>query len=80
MPLTNGSGFGDTGPPIFVIDLQVANKSFSAYYFLKVHLHNFSKIKMSKRSNKRDPKTYRSNGSGFGSGSATLHGTTAIII
>ncbi len=34
---------------IFVIDLRVANKkycflSFSAYYFLKVHLHHFSKV------------------------------------
>jgi hypothetical protein len=39
-------------PAIFVIDLQDANnknnfllKSFSAYYFLKVHLHHFSKLK-----------------------------------
>jgi hypothetical protein len=35
---------------IFAIDLHEANKklffkSFSAYYFLKVHLHHFSKIK-----------------------------------
>jgi hypothetical protein len=36
---------------IFVIDLQDANnklifvKKFSAYYFLKAHLHHFSKIK-----------------------------------
>jgi hypothetical protein len=40
----------DTNPDIFVIDLQDANKkqffeSFAAYYLLKVHLHNFSKIK-----------------------------------
>ncbi len=43
----------DTDPDlaIFVIDLQDAKKklifkkSFSAYYFLKVHLHHFSKIK-----------------------------------
>jgi hypothetical protein len=41
----------DPDPAIFVIDLQDANKKiikkkcFSAYYFLKVHLHNFSKIK-----------------------------------
>jgi hypothetical protein len=27
-------------------------KGFSAYYFLKVHLHNFSKLKKSKRSPK----------------------------
>jgi hypothetical protein len=38
----------DPDPAIFVIDLQDANKklivknSFSAYYFLKVHLHYFS--------------------------------------
>jgi hypothetical protein len=42
----------DLDPAIFVIDLQEANKkliekSFSAY-FLKVHLHNFSKIKSRK--------------------------------
>jgi len=36
---------------IFVIELQDANKkiidqkSFSSYYFLKVHLHHLSKIK-----------------------------------
>jgi hypothetical protein len=41
----------DPDPSIFVIDLQDANKkqifckNFSAYYFLKVHLHHFSKIK-----------------------------------
>jgi len=41
----------DADPAIFVIDLQDANKtlikkkSFSAFYFLKVHLHHFSKIK-----------------------------------
>ncbi len=40
----------DPDPAIFVIDLQGAKKKliflkkFSAYYFLKVHLHNFSKI------------------------------------
>ncbi len=44
----------DPDPPIFVIDLQEANKktnlkkSFSAYYFLTVHLHHFSKIKSQK--------------------------------
>jgi hypothetical protein len=37
----------DSDPAIFVIDLQDVNKklfflnSFSAYYFLKVHLHHF---------------------------------------
>jgi hypothetical protein len=41
-------------PAIFVIDLQSANKkliflqNFSAYFFLKVHLHHFSKIKSQK--------------------------------
>ncbi len=40
-------------PAIFVIDLQDANKklffpSFPVYYFLKVHLHNFSEIKSHK--------------------------------
>jgi hypothetical protein len=43
----------DPDPAIFVIDLQDANKklffkSFSAYYFLKVHLRHFSKIKSPK--------------------------------
>jgi hypothetical protein len=38
---------------IFFIDLQDANKklfkqSFSAYYFLKVLLHHFSKVKSQK--------------------------------
>jgi hypothetical protein len=34
----------DPDPAIFVIDLQDANKN----YFLKVDLHNFSKIKSPK--------------------------------
>jgi hypothetical protein len=45
----------DTAPAIFVIELQDANKnyrnfvkSFSAYYFLTVHLHHFSKIRSHK--------------------------------
>ncbi len=41
----------DSDPPIFVIDLQETNKKvktnfkkkFFVYYFLKVHLHLFSK-------------------------------------
>jgi hypothetical protein len=43
-------------PVIFVIDLQDASKKlifntiFSAYYFLKIHLHHFSKIKSQKMS------------------------------
>jgi hypothetical protein len=47
------SSVADSDPAIFIIDLQDANKklikkSFSAYYFLKVHLHYFSKIKSQK--------------------------------
>jgi hypothetical protein len=45
----------DPDPAIFIIDLQDANKkliflekSFSAYYFLKVHFHHFSKLKSQK--------------------------------
>jgi hypothetical protein len=46
----------DPDPAIFVIDLQDANQKlfsyfiFSAYYFLKAHLHLFSKIKSQKES------------------------------
>ncbi len=49
----------DPDPDIFVIDLQDASKKlifntiFSAYYFLKVHLHHFSKIKSQKESQNR---------------------------
>jgi hypothetical protein len=49
----------DPDPAIFVIDLQHAskklifNKNFSANYFLKVHLHHFSKIKSQKESQNR---------------------------
>ncbi len=49
IPLTNLDA--DPEPAIFVCDLQNVNKklvfllSFFAYYFLKVHLHHFSKIK-----------------------------------
>jgi hypothetical protein len=40
-------------PAIFVIDLQDANKKlFSAYYFLKVHIRPFSKIKIKMSSHK----------------------------
>jgi len=44
----------DPDPTIFIIDLQDANKqknikkTFSAYYFLMVLLHNFSKVKSQK--------------------------------
>jgi hypothetical protein len=46
----------DPDPAIFVTDLQDASKklafntSFSVFYFLKVHLHHFSKIKCQKES------------------------------
>jgi hypothetical protein len=46
----------DPDPAIFVIDLQddskklIFNTIFSAYYFLKVHLHHFSEIKSQKES------------------------------
>ncbi len=48
----------DPDPATFVIDLQDANKKlilkfFSAYYFLRVHLHNFSKIKLPKEVTKQ---------------------------
>ena len=48
----------DLDQDFFVIDLKDASKKlifitiFSAYYFLKVHLHNFSKIKSPKESHK----------------------------
>jgi hypothetical protein len=44
----------DPDPAIFVIDLQDTKKKLiSAYYFLKVHLHNFSKIKGQKEVTKQ---------------------------
>jgi hypothetical protein len=48
----------DPDPAIFIIDLQDANKKlkkkkFSAYYFLKVHLHHLSKIKSQKEVTKQ---------------------------
>ncbi len=60
MPLTNGSGSWirilDPDPAIFVIHLYDGNQKlifcliFSAYYFLKIHLHLFSKIRSQKES------------------------------
>jgi hypothetical protein len=52
-PRIHASDDLDQGPVIFFIDLQDANKKLiltkiSAYYILKVHLHNFSKIKSPK--------------------------------
>jgi hypothetical protein len=49
----------DPDPAFFVIDLQETNKklifllSFPAYFFLKVHLHYFSKIKSPKEVTKQ---------------------------
>jgi hypothetical protein len=49
----------DPDPAILVIDLQEANKkiilrkNFSAYYFLKVHLHHLSKVKSQKEVTKQ---------------------------
>jgi hypothetical protein len=49
----------DADPAIFVIDLQDANKNlikkkvFLVYYFLKIHLHHFSKIKSHKEVTKQ---------------------------
>jgi hypothetical protein len=49
----------DPDPSMFIIDLQDANKknyfekSFSAYYFLKVLLHHFSKKKIQKEVTKQ---------------------------
>jgi hypothetical protein len=48
----------DPDPAIFGIDLQDANKKLilkkvSAHYFLKVHLHHFSKIKSPKEITKQ---------------------------
>ncbi len=63
MKFWGGSGSGSADPclwlmdpAIFVIDLQddskklIFNTIFSAYYFLKVHLHHFSKIRSQKES------------------------------
>jgi hypothetical protein len=56
MPLTNGSDPDpDPDPAIYVTDLQNASQKLilnkiSAYYFLKLHLHHFSKIKRQKES------------------------------
>ncbi len=73
MTFWGGSGSGssdpcfwilDPDPAIFVIDLQDASKKqifntiFSAYYFLKVHLHHFSKIKSKKESQNRRNKGF----------------------
>jgi hypothetical protein len=49
----------DADPSIFVIDLQERPTKinffikFSAYYFMKVHLHHVSKIKKPKEATKQ---------------------------
>jgi hypothetical protein len=52
------------------------HNSIFAYYFLKVHLHNFSKIKKSKRSHRKEESRFFSlfllDDEGFGSGSVPL--------
>ncbi len=52
MPLTNGSGscYFRHWPSRCQQKKQFFNTIFAAYYFLKVHLHNFSKIKGQKES------------------------------
>jgi hypothetical protein len=85
MPLTNGCGSGsvpvaDPDPAIFVIDCQDANKKqiclekIFCYYFLKVHLHNFSKIKVTSQSsrNRGFPYYFCLEIEGSGSGSIPL--------
>ncbi len=49
MPLTNRSGFGYRSC-YFHWQKLIFLKCFSEYYFLKVHLHHFSKIKSKKKS------------------------------
>ncbi len=47
-------------PALFVRDLQDAkkNQNFLAFYFLKVHLHYFLKIKLSSRCHKTEVKVF----------------------
>ncbi len=74
----------DPDPAILFIDLQDANKKlifntlFSTYYFLKIHLHHFSKIKSQKESQNSRNQGFSYyfcmiiEGSGSGSGSIPL--------
>jgi hypothetical protein len=66
MPMTNGSRFGSGSWIRILIFSSLTfkmpaknyffNKIFSAYYFLKLHLHHFSKIKSQTESqNSRNP-------------------------
>jgi hypothetical protein len=60
MPLTKGSGFGSGSWILILLFSSLTfkmpaknyffNTIFSAYYFLKLHLHHFSKIKSQKES------------------------------
>jgi hypothetical protein len=90
MPLTNGSGFG-SGSWIRILLFSsltfkmpaknyLFNTIFSAYDFLKLHLHHFSKIKIQKESQNRRNQGFsyyfcmmiEGSGSGTGSGSIPL--------
>jgi hypothetical protein len=59
MPLTNGSGCGSGSfyfhhwPSRYQQKNNLVRKFFSAYYFLKVLLHNFSKVKSQKEVTKQ---------------------------
>jgi hypothetical protein len=56
MPLTNGSGSGSCYFHSFTFKTPIklfVFYSFSAYYFLKVLLHHFSKIKVKKKTQNR---------------------------
>ncbi len=76
MPLNSGSWWGcGSGSCYF-------RQSFSAYYFLKVHLHHFSKIKSRKKSQSSKYQGFSYSfclvieGSGAGSGSIPLNNGT----
>ncbi len=96
MTFWGGSGSGsadpflwlmDPDPATFFIDLQDASKKlifytvFSAYYFLKLHLYHFSKIKSQKESQNSRNQGFSHyfcmmiEGSGSGSGSRAGSGS-----
>ncbi len=95
MPLTNGSGFG-SGSWIRILlfssltpsrcqqKTNFFNTIFSAYYFLKLHLHHFSKIKSQKQSQNSRNQGFsyqfcmmiEGSGSRAGSGSGSIHLTS----
>jgi hypothetical protein len=100
MPLTNGSGSGfgfGSGSGSLIRILQFSsltfkmpaknlflNTIFSAYYFLKLHLQHFSKIKSPKESQNSRNQGFsyffcmmiEGSGSGAGSGSGSIHLTS----